>query len=99
LFFAGDREVLMHISDTTAVIVNIPAEIDDVLNEWIAEQRDPTLTKSVAINLALREWMIQRGILIPAGPLQQVEDEMLELVKRAFPEDAGQQSPGNDRVG
>ena len=85
----------MQISDTATALVLIPHEIDEVLNEWIAEQRDPTMTKSVAINLALREWLINRGLLILPGPLQQVDDEMLKLVEQAFPDDT---PPAGDQV-
>ncbi|MDX6807241.1 hypothetical protein [Terrihabitans rhizophilus] len=74
----------MQISDSVATLVNIPVEIDDVLNEWIAEQRDPTLTKAGAINLAVREYLLTRGLLNPPGPLQQVDDDMLKLVEKAF---------------
>ncbi|MGQ4274540.1 hypothetical protein [Terrihabitans sp. B22-R8] len=74
----------MQISDTVTALVSIPTDIDDVLNEWMAEQRDPTLTKSTVINLAIREFLLSRGALNPPGPLLQVEDEMLKLVEKAF---------------
>jgi len=78
----------MHIGETTTLLVVVPNELDDVLNEWIAEQRDPTLTKSGVINLALQEWLTGRGALNAPGPLQQVDDEIMKLVEQAFPEES-----------
>jgi hypothetical protein len=77
----------MHIGETTTLLVIVPNELDDVLNEWIAEQRDPTLTKSGVVGIALREWLISRGALNAPGPLQQVDDDMMKLVKKAFPDE------------
>ena len=62
-------------------------EIDDLLNEWMAEQRDPSLTKSMVVDMALREWLIARGRIVAPSPLA-LEDELLKLVEKAFPDEA-----------
>jgi hypothetical protein len=83
----------LYTSETTTLLVVVPNEIDDVLNEWIAEQRDSTMTKSEVVNIALREWLIGHGLLDLPGPLQQVDDEMVRLVEQAFPHEP---SPGDE---
>jgi len=76
---------LSRISETTTLLVVTHHEIDDLLNEWMAEQRDPSLTKSMVVDMALREWLIARGRIVAPSPLA-LEDELLKLVEKAFPD-------------
>jgi hypothetical protein len=61
--------------------------IDDLLNEWIAEQRDPSLTKSNVINTAICEWLVARGRLDLPGP-QQIDADMMKIIEQAYPDAA-----------
>jgi hypothetical protein len=83
--FRTARTPLSRISETTTLLVVTHHEIDDLLNEWMAEQRNPSLTKSMVIDMALREWLIARGRSVARSPLA-LEDELLQLVEKAFPD-------------
>ena len=78
---------MSRISETTTLLVVTHHEIDDLLNEWMAEQRNPSLTKSMVVDMALREWLIARGRIVTPSPLE-LEDQLLKLVEEAFPDKA-----------
>lgn len=75
---------MTHLSETTTHLVILQPGIDELLNEWIAEQRDPTLTKSYIINLAVTDWLVARGRLDLPGP-QQIDADLLKIIEKAYP--------------
>ncbi len=77
---------MTHITESTTHLLLLQPELDTLLNEWIAEQRDPTMTKSNVINLAIREFLIARGRLDLPGP-QQIDADMLKILEQAYPAD------------
>jgi hypothetical protein len=76
---------LTHFSETTTHLIILQHDIDHLLNEWIAEQRDPTLSKSNVINLAIQEFFVARGRLDMPGP-QQIDADMMKLLDKAYPD-------------
>jgi hypothetical protein len=76
---------MTHISETTTHLLILRPELDGPLNEWMAEQRDPTLTKSSVINMAIHDWLVARGRLDLPGP-QQIDADMLKLLEKAYPD-------------
>lgn len=77
---------MSRISETTTLLVVTHHEIDDLLNEWMDEQRDPSLTKSMVVDMALREFLTARGRLVTPSPAD-LEDQLLKLVEKAFPDE------------
>jgi hypothetical protein len=78
---------MTHLSETTTHLLILQPELDTALNEWMAEQRDPALTKSSVINMAIHEWLVARGRLDIPGP-QQLDADMLKLLEKAYPDAA-----------
>jgi hypothetical protein len=77
---------LSRISETTTLLVITHHEVDDLLNEWMDEQRDPALTKSMVVDMALREFLKARGRMVAQNP-DAIEDKFLKLVAEAFPDE------------
>jgi hypothetical protein len=83
---------MTHISENVTHLLILQPDLDTALNEWMAEQRDPSLTKSNVINMAIREWLTARGRLDIPGP-QQLDADMLKILEKAYPE-ATPREPG-----